>query len=365
VYTLAVTLIPFTDEPFIFRLGGARWWLAFVPLFFVGADALDTPRRFDRFCGFFLVLAGVTGLYGVFQYWLGFEHLYPLSDDFRANVEWGTWYGVDAPAELRRRVFSTFDLATTFATMLRLACLLAVAYFAHARKNSAKLIVAVLLAVCFTALLLTGTRAAYAPFLVGLITYAVLEPRRRKIIPLVAALAVGFALVMVLSSDVYVYRITLLATDYKYTAGRVIWDWRKALSLVREFPFGLGISTSAKTGKYIDPVLVEAGWKPTYRFIEHGFGQVLVSLGWPGLALFTVMLATVLARLGGAMRRAAGDATWYARLAFVVCFSELFPLFTHASLNFGVGPVIFWLLSGSAISLGGRNLGREVKPLSG
>jgi hypothetical protein len=364
LYTLAVTFIPFTDEPFVYRLGGARWWLAFIPLFFVGADALDTPRRFDLLCRVFLGLAAVTAAYGIAQYAFGFEHLYGLSRDFQANVEWGIWYGVDAPLDLRTRVFSTFDLATTFAAMLRVACITAVAYFLRAKKVASSVAVAVLLVVCFGALLLTGTRAAYAPLFIGLATYAVLEPRRRKMAAVAVALAVGFALVMMLSSNVYLYRVMLLFTDYHYTVGRILWDWEKAVSLVRDFPFGLGISTSAKTGKYIDPVMIAAGWEPTYRFIEHGFGQALVSLGWPGLALFAAMFATVLVRVGRLIRVAPESSQWIARLVFVLCFSELFPLFTHASLNFGLGPVMFWLLSGSAIAICGRRSTREARRFS-
>ena len=364
LYTLAVTLIPFTDELFVFRVGGARWWLAFIPLFLVGEDVLDTARRFDLFCRIFLVLAGATAAYGIVQYVVGFEHLYALSDNFRGDVEWGTWYGVDAPRNLRVRVFSTFDFATTFAAMLRAACIIAAAYLARAEKTRHLVGFAVLLGTCFSALLLTGTRAAYVPLIVGLATYAALEPRRKKLAGAAVALAVGFVVVMALSSNVYLYRITLLATDYRYTVGRVFWDWEKALSLVRDFPFGLGISTSAKTGKYIDSVMMTAGWQPTYRFIEQGFGQALVSLGWPGLALFAAMFATVLVRVGRAIRGAGGETKWLARLVFVLCFAELFPLFTHASLNFGLGPVIFWLLSGSAIAICGRRPKREVRRFS-
>lgn len=350
LYTLAVTLIPFTDELFIFRLGGARWWLALVPLFFVGADALDTPRRFDRFCWYFLALAGVTGLYGVLQYKFGFEHLYGLSSNFRASVEWGTWYGVDAPQNLRARVFSTFDLATMFAAMLRVACLLAVAYFVRVQKTPARLVMAALLAVCFAALLLTGTRAAYVPLVVALATYVALEPKRKKILPLLVPLALAFLLVMVLSSNVYLYRITLLVSDYRYTWDRTVWDWNRALTLVRDYPFGLGISTSAKGSKFVDPVFVSAGWQPTYRFIEHGFGQALVSLGWPGLISFAAMVAAVVGRLGVRLRTDRA-VEWRLVMVFALCFSEIFPLLTHATLNFGVGPVMFWLLSGAVTSM--------------
>ncbi len=349
-YTLAVTLIPFTDELFIFRLGGARWWLAFLPLFLVGADVLDTPRRFDLFCRVFLVLAGVTAAYGIVQYIVGFEHLYGLSENFRADAEWGTWYGVDAPRNLRARVFSTFDLATTFAAMLRVACLLTVAYFVRAKKVASSAVLLVLLALCFSALLLTGTRAAYVPFVVGLVTYAILEPRRKKLVPLTASLAVGFGLVMVVSSSVYFYRITLLATEYQYTFNRILWDWEKALRLVRDFPLGLGVSTSAKGSKFVDPAFVSAGWQPTYRFIEHGFGQALVSLGWLGMISFAAMVAAVVGRLGVRLRTDRA-VEWRLVIVFAICFSEIFPLLTHATLNFGVGPVTFWLLSGAVTSM--------------
>jgi len=83
------------------------------------------------------------------------------------------------------------------------------------------------------------------------------------------------------------------------------------------------------------------------------------------LALFIAMFAAVLARVGRVLRDGVDEAKWPARLAFVICFSELFPLFTHASLNFGVGPVMFWLLSGSAITIAVRDRGRGVTPFSG
>lgn len=351
-YSLLLTVSPFTNEPLILRLGGARWWLEFIPLFFVGADLLDTTGHFDRLCRLFVGAATVTGVYGIFQYVWGFEHLYPLSDRFREHAAWGIWTGdnIFAEANLRIRVFSTFDLATTFANMLRVAVLLAAGYAIHARKFVAGLAWVSALAVCFAALLLTGTRAAYAPLVIALAVYVVVEPRRKRMLPVLAALVVGFGAVMAMSARVYLYRVLLLVSDFNYTVARITWDWERAYDLVRDLPFGLGISTSAKTSAVIEDSIVAGGGGPTYRFIEHGFGQALVSLGWPGLALFAATFGVVAGRVAWRARRGRGE-YWRTTLVFVLCVAELFPLLTHATLNFGLSPVIFWLTTGAVLAL--------------
>ncbi len=147
---------------------------------------------------------------------------------------------------------------------------------------------------------------------------------------------------LVLSRSVYLYRMLLVATDYEYTFSRLAWDWEKALALVRDHPFGLGISTSAKIGRAFG----EGGYGPTFRFIENGYGQALVSLGWPGLAAFVAMLAAVAFRL---KRAACADreANWRAGLCFAFCFSQFFPLLTHMTLYTGVWPAMYWLMAGA------------------
>jgi len=346
-YTLAVTLIPFSGESFFHRLGGARFWLANVPLFFVGADLFSDGRRFNRFVAVYLGAAAATAVYGIVQYFIGFEHLVRVSEYYEFTAGWSHWWGMETADSLRARVFSTFDLPPSFAAAMLVGCLFAVGYAVHKKRPTYKILFLILFSLCFSALTLTGTRAVYAPFLIAFAVYFILERKRTAVAAVLVIIALSVAFVYVVSQGVYVHRLTLLGTDYQYTLWRITTDFDKALWLVRDRPFGLGIATSAKLGR----VFTESGTESTFRFIENGYGQSLVSLGWPGFALFTAMLLAVPLRTGWrAFRRSPG--AWRTTLVFAFCFSMLFPMLTGMTLYAGLWPVIYWLAAGAVMAPG-------------
>jgi hypothetical protein len=345
-YTLVIAIIPFTDEPLLYRLGGARWWLANIPLFFVGADVINSRAKFDRLCYVFLGVAAATGLYAVIQYWVGFDHLYAISSHYKNIAAFGQWYGIAVDQALRRRVFSTFSMPSGLAAAMHAAILIGVAYSASARKPVYKTALIGSLVLFFAALAFTGCRSTYVPVVFGIVIYAVWYQQRRQLAVMVLGLIAGLAAVLLMSRGAYLYRLTLVVTDYQYTLARISWDWLRAVDLVQGHPLGLGITTSAKVGR----IFVGEGWDSGFRLIENGYGNALVSLGWPGLLLFVMLLSVVSLRLLGLARlNLAGN--WRTLFVFAFCVSIFLPMLTGMPLYTGVRPVFYWLLAGAAASI--------------
>jgi putative inorganic carbon (HCO3(-)) transporter len=353
-YTLLVTIIPFTDDPLLYRLGGARWWLANVPLFFVGADVINSRRRFDRLCYVFLGLAAVTAVYGIVQYWVGFDHLYAVSPHYKNMAAFGQWYGVEVDQALRRRVFSTFSVPADLAAAMHAAILMAVTYATNNRKATSKILLIGSLVLFFAALAFTGCRTTYVPVVFSILLYGLFVRKKKQLAAVALGLLAGFAVVLLMSRGVYLYRLALVVTDYQYTLGRISGDWFKAVDLVRGQPLGLGITTSAKVGR----IFAGEAWSSGFRFIENGYGAALVSLGWPGLLSFVAMLLVIPLRL---LRLARADLArnWRTVFVFAFSFSMLLPMLTGMPLYTGLGPVVYWLLAGAAASCFPRE---EVRP---
>jgi hypothetical protein len=350
-YVVVLTVVPFSAEPLLYRLGGARWWLAYLPLFFVGADCLGRRDRFDRLWLVIVVVGVGAAAYGIVQYLVGFDHLFKVSPYFERAVNFSQFYGVDAPQALRRRVFGTFSMPGNFAAALFVAGLGAIAYGTFAaRKKTAALFFAGA-AVILVALALTGCRTSYIPLIIAAVIFAV-AARRRKVLPTVMALVVVAVIaVAYVSQGVYLYRLNLVF-DWHYTWDRVYNPWASAAAVAAEHPFGLGIGSSAKVGG----IFVEEGWRSGFILVESGFGQALTTFGWPGLILFTALLVVIPARLA-AMARGRGRERWRAATVFAFCAATLFPMMVDMVLYHGVWPAAYWLSAGAATAVFGRRGG--------
>lgn len=344
-YVVLVALAPFTDEEVLFRLGGARWWLAVIPLFFVAGDVFKTGRRFDGFIRFMIVTGVLVGAYGIFQYVFGFGHLLALSPAFANIVSFSHWHGLDADPELRRRVFATFSMPAGFAAAMHVAALAAIAYAFRCPRLRDRLLLAVSACVCGTALFLSGTRSAFVPFLASVVILLAGSGRRGAALIAVTVMVAAAFLTHRLSSGAYVFRFTDFIRDYGNTFARVAEPWRAAVALTAGKPFGLGISTSAKMGW----VFVGEGLGPTFKFIENGYGQALVSLGWPGLVLVVLFLILIPLRIWRAYKAGRG---FRALLAFAFCAVAPLPMLLGMSLYTGFWPIAYWVFAGAATAPG-------------
>jgi O-antigen ligase len=344
-YTLIVTIVPFSDDPLLYRLGGARWWLANVPLFFVGADVINSRARFDRTCYVFLSVAAVTGIYGITQYWVGFDHLYSISPHYKSVAAFGQWYWIEVDQALRRRVFSTFSVPVDLAAAMHAAIVIAVAYVTNIKKSAYKVVLVGLLVLFFAALAFTGCRTTYVPVVFSIAVYALWFQRKKELAAALLGLVAGFVVVLLMSRGVYLYRLMLVVTNYQYTIARISGDWFKAVDLAQGHPLGLGITTSAKLGR----IFAGEGGASGFRFIENGYGAALVSLGWPGLVLFITMLLVIPLRLLSFARSNLAR-NWRTLFVFAFCLSMLLPMLTGMPLYTGLGPVCYWLLAGAASS---------------
>jgi hypothetical protein len=341
-YTLTVTIIPFTNETFFHRLGGARFWLAFIPLFFVGSDLFRDEKQFARFVAVYLAASVVTAVYGIVQYVIGFDHLMLLSDQYDTIAAWSHWYDYPSVEYLQRRVFSTFDLPPFFSRAMQVGCLLAVVYAFRSDKAYRKTLLLGVFVLCLIALILTGTREAYAPLVIALVIYLVFEKNKKQVTAVAILAAASVGIVLIISNGVYAQRLLLLITDFQYTLWRISTDFEKALSLVRNDPFGLGIATSAKLNR----LFIGEGYASTYRFIENGYGQSLVSLGWVGFVLFSAVLLVTPIRTGWLSYQG----SFHDRrllLVFAFCTSQLFPMLSHMTLYTGLWPLTYWLAAGA------------------
>lgn len=347
-YTLVLTVTPFTTESILFRLGGARWWLANFPLFFIGMDVINTKEKFDRFCYAFLVVAFPTAVYGIIQYYIGFEHLLAVSPHYDKLIKWVYFHGSTSDVALRRRVFSTFTLPSYFAAALHAACLLAVAYLKQVKAYQYKMVLAVAFILFVVALAFTGSRSAgYSTLISGLIIICAFERRRGWVVFISVGLAAAFVAVIVISQGVYFYRLGLIITDFDYTIGRITLPLKVAIADVEGHPLGYGVSTSAKVGR----ALGDVGATSPFRFVENAFGQVLVSLGWPGLCLFSVLLIITPLRLVKSLRTKSREISWRTVLVLGYCVSVSLTMLTSMAFYDGLRPIMYWLLAGSVLAI--------------
>jgi len=278
-------------------LAGVRSWVLWLPLFIIAYDTINTRQRFDWLLNVIVALALIMGVYGIFQYIFGFEHLFALSDQFRAFARryvWTSPEGITSP-----RVFSTTVSAGTFGSTMAICGLVAVGTFFYWRSRMARLFAAGTAAVCLTAMVLSGTRSAVVAAAFGGLVMVLISRRTRLTLAaaVVALIVSQWALSM--SGGILGERMATLWENKSYTIERPTYPLRRGLAEALKHPLGVGPAT----GVGVSDRLQGAVERNRLGMIENEFGRAFAELGIPGGLLFAYMVWMMVAETLRAWRK--------------------------------------------------------------
>jgi hypothetical protein len=324
-------------------------WLA---VFFVVADMLAAPKMVALTVTWIMILAGVSGAYGILQHIFGFGFLGEASPEAMASASGYEWW--TKTGQVVGRIYGTTVHPGAFGTFMGLAILLAVGSFMTATRWWARMLPIGAAIIAIAALLLSGTRTAMVAALAGLLSMA-LAGRNVRFPLLVAAIVVpGILLTGRLSQlaferglDVWHRRV------YTFERGWEPLKW--ALSTGGEHPFGLGLDT----GVGVPIVLGGRVAVDKAKMVENDFGRALVELGWPGLFVYGWLVWACLRTCYGSCMALRGQRPFPLAAAFLGCVvAVVVSLLTGPVLYVAPGALIFW-----ACVAGGAALNRHAEAL--
>lgn len=173
------------------------------------------------------------------------------------------------------------------ALMLNLILPLTIALFLISRQPTARALLAGLIVLSFTAIIVTFSRGGFLTLMVIFILYLRALQKRGKWNWVVAALVLAFAAVPLLPQG-YLGRlgtITDINADQTGSAEARWGDTQTALTFALEHPVvgaGLGQNDLALNNLR----------GPTWQYVHNVYLEYAVDLGWPGVGLFLLLLAS-------------------------------------------------------------------------
>ncbi len=284
-------------------------------------------------------------LYGIAQYF------FPLSSwdsNWVSSTELGS---IEAPQEGHIRVFSTLNSPFTFAIVLAVGIMFAVAM---RRRLGAKSLYMLPLIV---ALALTFVRSAWLSLVFGLIAYAAASKGRAAGKTVAVMLVCLFAVVVVGSSNpttkAFTDRLTSLGDSKDVSANERLETTQRLLPQSIGQPLGAGLGQAGLAANLSESS--ESGVVD----VDDGY---LALLYQSGLIAFLMVMWAVFVSLGAAIR-SVGRAPPSQRTYRAVVLGILVMLLVaeaSADVLFGIPGVIFWYLAGlSVASVSGRKVEEE------
>lgn len=284
-------------------------------------------------------------LYGIAQYF------FPLTSWDSNWVNSAELASIEAPQKGHIRVFSTLNSPFTFAMVLAVGILFAVAI---RRRFGAKFLYMLPL---FIALALTFVRSAWLSLTFGLIVYAAAAKGRAAGKTVAVVLVCVFAVVAVGSSNpttkAFTDRLTSLGDSKDVSATERLETTSRLLPQSLGQPLGAGLGQAGLAAG-----LSESGESGVVD-VDDGY---LALLYQSGPFAFLLVMWAVFAGVGAAIRsvgRAPPDARAY-RAAILGILVMLLVAEASADVLFGIPGVIFWYLAGlSVASVSGRGAVEE------
>ncbi len=264
-------------------LAGFRSWVIWIPLLVVSYEYLTTRQRVERLLVILMSIAFATGVYGIIQYNIGFDHLYRLSSGFGFYREYGV------------RAMSTFVQPGAFGDAMSLMAILCIGAVSFVRgKWWLKPLFVLTAAICLVAMTTSGSRAPLLGLVIGGTSLLVLVRRPQFII---GAAATGIIAIVVLNNfagGAFEARYNPRLVNYFVVTRRAMGPFLKGLNVALERPLGVGVATGTGVGRGITLVKGRLQVNPTAGImVENEYGRALTELGFPGLFLFVWLLYAV------------------------------------------------------------------------
>lgn len=343
-YVMAQIANP-NSESLLLSLAGVRAWLIWLPLFFVAHDYVQSRLDVQRLWLLGVGLGALVGVYGIIQYFVGFEHLYRLSERFEYYAKMG-YYTEEGTRILR--VFGTMVHPGAFGTAMGFGALAASGLTFVVRSLAGKIACLFCGAVMVIGLFLSGSRAAMLSTAVGAAVFVLLARRPILMIAAGALLAVGYLQSAYLTKGGVESRLE--SVTWEYTRDRILAPFDRGLEIAMQHPMGMGVASSVGVGMS-ERAEVEQKVGANPLFIENDFGRALAELG-VGAILYVLLLSA--AAVGGVLAhsriRSPDTATLSAALLGGAA-SVGITLAVGSGLYLAPGAPYFWLALGCVMRL--------------
>jgi hypothetical protein len=316
--------------------------LLWLPVFFVAYDAIRSRAVLERLWQFAIGVSALIGAYGIVQYFIGFEHLYRLSERFRYYEKMGYWIGKE---EKVLRVIGTMVHPGAFGVAMGCMALIAAGFAFGASTRPGRILALVCIPVLTVGLFLSGARAAMLGAGMGLVALILISRRPVLLLGALALLMLGFWQSLRVTEGALQDRVDTVTWDY--TADRTLKPLFTGLDIASRHPFGMGVASGIGASKY-DLVKLHDRSTP---FIENEIGRAFGELGVGALLFVAVLVASAWGGVRAALRmRTARDRTLAA--AFLGgALSITAGLATGSALYLAPGALYFWLAAASAMRL--------------
>jgi len=347
VFTLYCIAEMFNTETgsYLVALAGLRSWIIWLGVAILGYEYIQSRAHIERIFFLIMVLALGTGIYGIYQYNVGFGHLYALSDGFSYfnRFSWGE--GV--------RAVSTFVGPGSFGDAMSLSAIACIGAVMYVRgKQWMKILLVVAAALCLVGLATSGSRAPLLGLVVGGLSLLVLVRRPQL---LFGSIVVGVLAVVVLNTyagRAFEARYNPKMVNYWVIMSRSLGPLRQGMRSALERPLGVGVATGVGVGRGLGMVTSESVRVRSTAggMVESEYGRALRELGLPGFALFIWLLYTTvkMALMSFARAQTAGARSLIAGCIGIIV-STVARLAVGSALYMAPSGLLFWLAAVVAV----------------
>jgi O-antigen ligase len=188
------------------------------------------------------------------------------------------------------RKFSIYSDPVTFAYQMAVASLLCIALLKGPLAFYKKFILMICCGVILVAMIFSGTRGAFPLVPAALIIYAILNYSKKILIFVIVAGVFIVGLIFLPTSNQNILRFQSAFRpneDMSYKARKI--NQARIKPYVWAHPIGGGLGATGEWGKKFAPGSYLSQFPP-----DSGYVRVTVELGWIGLAIFCIMMFTIL-----------------------------------------------------------------------
>jgi putative inorganic carbon (HCO3(-)) transporter len=259
--------------------------IAFVTLmYFVFLSSIDSVRFIRTIVVIWLGFSVIAALYGMKQEHSGysqFEWISLAGDPQRAALLLidGHW-----------RKFSIFEGPVTFAYQMVMACLLSICLIWGTSKLWRRLVLVVLIVMCFLSMIYSGTRGAFALVPAGLILFCILNFNKNTFIFGTVFAGIFITLMFIPTTDQNLRRFQTAfkpSKDPSYLLRQA--NQQRIKPYIRSHPIGGGLGSVGVWGQKFSPNSMLAHFPP-----DSGYVRVAVETGWIGIILLCTLMFVIL-----------------------------------------------------------------------
>ncbi len=331
-------------------LAGVRCWTIWLFIFVVAYDGLRTREDIYRFWTAATIAAVATGLYGVYQYQNGFDHLLRVAPGLTGLVQ------RFALAGGRVRAMSTLPHPGIFGHFMGCILPVAVALALQLRRPLCFIAVPAAVAAVAAGALSSGGRLAAASSVIGLLCLG-LVVRRFTSFSLVAGMfALIFYAVGTTLAPEALHRIQSMM-GVRIIIWRTWGTFKQGIWAALNAPLGDGVASGVGVGRASallgERMRLAETASGMHWFIENEFGRAFQELGIPGGLLFMLLVFTALGyTLAGAIRlRGMPQDSLLSAGIFACTVAVASGLATGSALYLMPMPLLFWAGTASNMRL--------------